>query len=236
MVGSFRLLSDGQVVFYELMVIETQDDTVIMSLKHFDGGLTGWEKRKQAVRFRLVEASQGHASFQQEGEDQRLVYALEDDSLVITLAGEEGEIRFDLQRPALAPPEPTAGGFVGLRTSAAHVPDLPAARAFYSQLLGLEPYFDEPFYVGFDVNGSELGLVPPEPEGDEQPVSTAFWKVRDLDATWARALSAGAVPLAPIEDVGGGVRVGVLQDPFGHRLGLLEEGVATAPAADSPPQ
>ena len=49
---------------------------------------------------------------------------------------------------------------LGLRTVIYHAPDLGASKAWFAGVLGVEPYFDEPFYVGFDVGGYELGLVP----------------------------------------------------------------------------
>jgi catechol 2,3-dioxygenase-like lactoylglutathione lyase family enzyme len=50
--------------------------------------------------------------------------------------------------------------FLGLRTAIYHVDDLRKAKEWYSDLLGVEPYFDDPFYVGFKVGGYELGLDP----------------------------------------------------------------------------
>ncbi len=50
--------------------------------------------------------------------------------------------------------------FLGLRTAIYHVDDIERARDWYSSILGFKPYFDEPFYVGFNVAGYELGLQP----------------------------------------------------------------------------
>ena len=47
--------------------------------------------------------------------------------------------------------------FEGLRTAAYPVPDLEAGKKWYTEALGVEPYFSEPFYVGFDIGGYELG-------------------------------------------------------------------------------
>ena len=49
---------------------------------------------------------------------------------------------------------------LGLRTCIYPVPDLAAAKAWYARAFGVEPYFDEPFYVGFEIGGYELGLIP----------------------------------------------------------------------------
>ena len=51
---------------------------------------------------------------------------------------------------------------LGLRTVVYHVDDINKAKEWYAQVLGFKPYFDEPFYVGFNVNGYELGLHPAE--------------------------------------------------------------------------
>ena len=77
---------------------------------------------------------------------------------------------------------------LGLRTAIYPVGDLARAKAWYTQLLGQAPYFDQPFYVGFNVGGFELG----------------------------------AAGLEPVNDVGEGIKVGAVRDPFGNRLGIIE--------------
>ncbi|HEY9487444.1 MAG TPA: VOC family protein, partial [Chryseosolibacter sp.] len=64
--------------------------------------------------------------------------------------------------------------FLGLRTVIYNVPDIDRAKAWYMQVLGLKPYFDEPFYVGFNVGGFELGLVPLEGKVSEPGGVTAY--------------------------------------------------------------
>src|SRR5688572_27747241 len=109
----------------------------------------------------------------------------------------------------------------GLRTVGFDVADLAAAKTFYAAVVGKPPYFDEPFYVGFDVAGYELGLRPAE--GDRRPGAggtTAYFGVHDVDAEVARIVALGATVREPAEDVGGGIRVASLRDPFGNTLGL----------------
>jgi len=125
----------------------------------------------------------------------------------------------------------------GLRTLVFDVDDLAAAKAFYAAALGKAPYFDEPFYVGFDVAGYELGLRPAE--GDRRPGAggaTAYLGVQDVDAELARLVALGARVREAPEDVGGGIRVATLVDPSGNVLGLVRNpGFApplTAAAAD----
>lgn len=108
----------------------------------------------------------------------------------------------------------------GLRTISYPTPDLAAGKAWYAQVLGQAPYFDQPFYVGFAVGGFELGLVP-----DGQPGATgctAFWGVENADAELARLLSLGAKAHEPVMDVGEGIRVASVTDPFGNVFGIIE--------------
>ena len=109
---------------------------------------------------------------------------------------------------------------LGLRSVIYPTYDLPAAKAWYSQVLGQAPYFDEPFYVGFQVGGFELGLLPEGAPGSggAQPL----WGVADIASAHARLLTLGATPLDAVTDVGGGIKVAAVADPFGNRLGLIE--------------
>lgn len=109
---------------------------------------------------------------------------------------------------------------LGLRTVVYPAPDLGAAKAWYEAVLGQPPYFDEAFYVGFSIGGFELGLIP-----DGEPGiggSQAMWGVTDADTTLARLLELGASLLEPVTEVGGGIRVASVKDPFGNRFGIIE--------------
>jgi predicted enzyme related to lactoylglutathione lyase len=117
----------------------------------------------------------------------------------------------------------TSPATFGLRTVIYHVPDLPTAKAWYAASFGIEPYFDEPFYVGFNVGGFELGLDPdcsivaPGAGGH-----TAYWGVADADEALAHFLRAGAAQVDAVREVGGGIRVALVADPFGNVIGLIE--------------
>ena len=117
---------------------------------------------------------------------------------------------------------------LGLRTVIYPAPDLDAAKAWFTRLLGVEPYFDEPFYVGFSVAGYELGLNPDAAEGDG-PVT--YWGVPDCDKGLAALLEAGATERAGVQDVGGGIRVASVLDPVGSVIGIIENPNFTLPAA-----
>ena len=116
-----------------------------------------------------------------------------------------------------------ATSFRGLRTAIYAVADLPAAMMWYSDVLERAPYFNEEFYVGFNVGGFELGLVPePELPIERDAAGVAFWGVDDADATYARLIGLGATDHEPVQDVGGGVKIGAVRDPFGNVLGVVE--------------
>jgi len=109
---------------------------------------------------------------------------------------------------------------LGLRTVIYPVADLAAGKAFYTQVLGVAPYFDQPFYVGYSVGGFELGLVPdgtPGPGG-----ASALWGTPDAAAELARLAGLGAAVHEPVKDVGEGIKVAAVRDPFGNVFGIIE--------------
>ena len=116
-----------------------------------------------------------------------------------------------------------AAPFLGLRTAKYRATDLARARDWYAEVLDQPPYFDEPFYVGFDVGGFELGLDPdPAASGEGAGGVTAYWGVDDADAAYGRLLALGAHEHAPPQEVGDGIRIGSVLDPFGNVFGLIQ--------------
>ena len=109
---------------------------------------------------------------------------------------------------------------LGLRTAIYPAPDLQRAKQWYAEVLGQQPYFDQPFYVGFVVGGFELGLIPDGEPGTQGP--QPLWGVSDIVAVHARLLALGAVDLDPVKDVGEGIHVAAVRDPFGNRLSLIQ--------------
>ena len=111
----------------------------------------------------------------------------------------------------------------GLRTVIYPVANLDRAKAWYAGVLGFGPYFDEPFYAGFDVCGFELGLQPVEP-GDMRSGGgvVAYWGVEDADAALGRLLELGATEDGGVRDVGGGIRTATVRDPDGNAFGIIE--------------
>lgn len=113
--------------------------------------------------------------------------------------------------------------FLGLRTAKYSVPDIERAKAWYTKVLGFGPYFDEPFYVGFNVGGFELGMTPSESATATRPESgIAYWGVSDAHAAYERLVQLGATEHEPISDVGEGIKIGSVWDPFGNVLGVIE--------------
>jgi catechol 2,3-dioxygenase-like lactoylglutathione lyase family enzyme len=109
---------------------------------------------------------------------------------------------------------------LGLRTVIYPAPDLAAAKAWWASVLGSDPYFDQPFYVGFDVGGYELGLDPDPAAGGAGP--RTYWGVADAGAALAELLSHGARPHTEVTDVGEGIRVASVLEPSGHIVGIIE--------------
>ncbi len=108
-----------------------------------------------------------------------------------------------------------------LRTVIYHVNDLAKAKEWYTALTGIQPYFDEPFYVGFDINGFELGLDPDMTNVKEGNQSTAYWAVEDIQAAVDKAVGLKAKLVSPITNVGGTIEVAIVEDPFGNSVGLI---------------
>lgn len=109
---------------------------------------------------------------------------------------------------------------LGLRTAIYPVHDLAAAKDWYTKAVGHAPYFDQPFYVGFEVGGFELGLLPDGAPGTDGP--QPLWGVADAIAARDHLLALGATLIEDVHDVGDGIKVGAVLDPFGNRLGFIE--------------
>jgi predicted enzyme related to lactoylglutathione lyase len=111
---------------------------------------------------------------------------------------------------------------MGIKTVLHPVSDLTAAKALYTALLGLAPQADSEYYVGFDVGGQHIGLLPGGgPQGMTSPV--AYWEVPDIEAKLAEVTAAGATVKEPVRTVGGGRLVATVTDPDGNVLGLLQD-------------
>jgi predicted enzyme related to lactoylglutathione lyase len=111
---------------------------------------------------------------------------------------------------------------LGLRTAIYQVGDIAKARTWYAKAFGTEPYFDEPFYVGFNIGGYELGLQPEDvPNTDKPETVVAYWGVDDVQTAYDQFLSAGATDHQKPQNVGGEIVVAAVKDPWGNIVGLI---------------
>jgi len=105
-----------------------------------------------------------------------------------------------------------------IRTITVPVKDLDTAKALYTRLLGVEPYADAPYYVGYRPEGGpELGL---DPHGDVTAGPITYWHVEDINAEVTALIAAGATEERGVHDVGGGTLIATLRDADGNRFGL----------------
>ncbi len=124
----------------------------------------------------------------------------------------------------------TMNTFLGLRTCIYFVPDLTAATKWYAKVLGLQPYFDTPYYVGFNVGGYELGLHPIKQLSESPQLSESsaaqtaetYWGVDDIEATFAHLLACGAAAKDEPNNVGEEIWVATVKDPWGNVLGIIK--------------
>jgi predicted enzyme related to lactoylglutathione lyase len=111
---------------------------------------------------------------------------------------------------------------LGLRTVAYKVEDIIKAKEWYTKAFNKEPYYDEPFYVGFKIGGYELGLLPVEGETNIIGNSVVtYWGVDDIEIALSHMLELGATKNDEPQDVGGGVIVASVTDPWNNIIGLI---------------
>ncbi len=108
---------------------------------------------------------------------------------------------------------------LGLRTTIYPTDDLMGSTRWFRGLLGIEPYFEEEFYVGFNVGGYELGI---DPNSDVSDGVQSYWGVDDIDAASDEILASGASVESEISDVGEGIKVASFRLPDGNLFGIIE--------------
>ena len=106
----------------------------------------------------------------------------------------------------------------GIKTILYPVQDIRRAKNVFSKFLGLEPYADQPYYVGFKVGDQDIGLIP---KGQNVGI-TAFYHVDDIQSSLRLLLDSGAKVQQEIKDVGGGVLIASVMDAEGNVLGLRQ--------------
>lgn len=111
---------------------------------------------------------------------------------------------------------------LGLRTVVYKVDDLLKGKDWYSRAFGTEPYFDEPFYVGFNIGGYELGLLPDDKTKEEKGEGVvSYWGVKDIDFVFQAMINLGAEVDEKPTNVGGKLMVASVKDPWGNIIGLI---------------
>lgn len=112
---------------------------------------------------------------------------------------------------------------LGLRTIVYYVTDIEEAKNWYTKVLGIKPYYDTPYYVGYSVGGYELGLHPGKGGSSEKETgSVAYWGVSNIEIAFKHLILMGATPHSEIQDVGENIQVAAVLDPFGNILGIIE--------------
>ncbi|MDA4844239.1 VOC family protein [Hoeflea poritis] len=115
-----------------------------------------------------------------------------------------------------------SSNILGLRTTIYMVADLEKAKAWYSDAFGTKPYFDQPSYVGFNVAGYELGLMPDETPADGKAGTVlTYWGVENIEEAVAHFVALGASVVEKPTNVGGEIVVAGVSDPWGNVVGLI---------------
>ena len=111
---------------------------------------------------------------------------------------------------------------LGLRTTIYKVPDLQAAKTWYTKAFRTEPYFDEPFYIGFNIAGFELGLLPEVHNPVEKSANVlAYWGVENINEQCRHLLDLGASTHEEPTNVGGELMVASVKDPWQNVIGII---------------
>lgn len=111
---------------------------------------------------------------------------------------------------------------LGLRTVIYNVENLQEATKWYARLFGVSPYFTHESYVGFNVAGYELGLIPaPETPQKKSSNVLTYWGVDDVVSKYEEFLKEGAKEFEKPHNVGGEILVSAVKDPWGNVVGLI---------------
>ena len=110
---------------------------------------------------------------------------------------------------------------LGLRTTIYKVFDLTDAKDWYTKVFQVPPYFEEEFYVGFNIAGYELGLQPEYLVTEKHDAVVSYWGVENVEAEFNRILELGATAHEEPQNVGGDIMVATLKDPWHNVIGLI---------------
>ena len=110
---------------------------------------------------------------------------------------------------------------LGLRTTIYKVSDLSKAKEWYTRAFDVNPYFDDPFYVGFNVAGFELGLLPEGTGSSTADNVLSYWGVADIQKSYDKLISLGATEHEKPTNVGGEIVTATVRDPWGNVIGII---------------
>ncbi len=111
--------------------------------------------------------------------------------------------------------------FLGLRTAIYKVTDLEKAKQWYTEAFSTAPYFDMPFYVGFNIAGYELGLQADENTKTKSENVEIYWGVKNVEESYNRLISLGATAHQPPQNVGEEIIVATVKDPWNNIIGII---------------
>jgi predicted enzyme related to lactoylglutathione lyase len=106
----------------------------------------------------------------------------------------------------------------GIKTILYPVKDMTQAKTLFSKFLGVDPYADQPYYVGFKIDGQDIGLVPNNPEA----AVAAFFQVDDIKNSLQILVDGDATIIQNVKNVGGGRLVASVKDKDGNVIGLVQ--------------
>lgn len=106
----------------------------------------------------------------------------------------------------------------GIKTVLYPVKDIKKATTLFRKFLGIDPYADQPYYVGFKIDDQDIGLVPDNPEGGV----VAFYHVGDIKNSLRILVDGGANIIQDIQNVGGGRLIATVKDKDGNIIGLVQ--------------
>jgi predicted enzyme related to lactoylglutathione lyase len=99
------------------------------------------------------------------------------------------------------------------------VKDIAKSKTVFGELLGVKPYADTPYYVGFKAGDQDIGL---DPNGHQERM-TAYYRVDDIEKSFKSLVDAGAKTIQEIKDVGGGRLIASVRDENGNIIGLVHD-------------
>ena len=106
----------------------------------------------------------------------------------------------------------------GVKTIIYPVKDINEAKTLFRKLLEVEPYADQPYYVGFKVGDQDIGLVPNNPEAG----MTAFYHVDNIKNSLQILLDGGGTVIQDVKNVGGGRLIASIRDKDSNIIGLIQ--------------